>query len=104
MSNPCIAYNEHRVAPALSVLGRTDESEVERRKNRNAARNRRAKLARVKGPRQPAPAPMRMRAVIRSLYVAGKRAAKRGDTETVKRVTRELNAIYTERMRAAVTK
>lgn len=93
---PCIAYNEHRIAPALSALGSKLGAADEARKNRNAARARRAK-ALPPGPVQPAPALRRPRGHIRALYRAGRRAAKRGDVSTLKSITLELNELLRAR-------
>jgi hypothetical protein len=93
MFGPSIAYNEHRVAPALSALGKRDGAEDERKRNRNAARNGRAKLALCHGPAQPAPAPKRLRTAMRVLQRQARNAVLRGDAGAIKRIAAELGIL-----------
>lgn len=111
-----ISYNEHAPRPKLAQQRKvarilradtpesvtlaaecTDEYVMIKRQNRNAARNRRRKLAAVKGPRQPARAPKRWRSAVRSLMSEGRKASTRGDIVNVNRIRAALGDLLKAR-------
>lgn len=102
MFGKTIAYNEHRVAPALTVLARAEGAEEQRRANRNAARRRRQAGDALPGHACTAK-PRRLRAQVRSLQreiraLMGKPGAT---SEHVTRLMHKLHDLVTMRKRAA---